>query len=392
MVSYISASYVYPITGDPIQNGVLAMDADGTIVDVLTAEQAGLAGIEQIKHHEGLLVPGLINTHCHLELSHMKGRIPRHTGLPEFVQRVIKQRSADEYEIDAAMLSADKEMFENGIVAVGDISNQLVSKMTKRGSLIHYHTFLEVMGFNPATAGQAMQRALELKAAFEPLNTSIVPHAPYSVSTELFEELRLHTSSETALLSIHNQETADENAFFENKSGAFLGLYEFLGLNIDFYQPSGKTSLQSYLPLLPVASKTLLVHNTFTALADVVFAKANHPNLYWCLCPNANLYIEDQLPDVNLLKAAGLRITLGTDSLASNDQLSIFAEMKTLQTHFQVSTDELLYWATCNGAEFLGLEAQLGAFEKGKRPGVNLMDFTEKEGAIVLGDWIKRLF
>ncbi|MBE9599614.1 amidohydrolase family protein [Pedobacter sp. MC2016-24] len=392
MVSYISASYIYPVAGTPIQNGVLAMDAEGTIVDVLTPEQANSAGIEQIKHHEGLLVPGLINTHCHLELSHMKGRIPKYTGLPEFVQTVIKQRSADEYEIDVAMLSADKEMFENGIVAVADISNQLVSKMTKRGSLIHYHTFLEVMGFNPTTAGEAMQRALELKEAFRPLATSIVPHAPYSVSKPLFEELRLHGGAEMELLSIHNQETADENAFFETKSGAFLGLYAFLGLDIGFFQPSGNTSLQTFLPWLPVERKTLLVHNTFTALTDVLFAKENHPNLYWCLCPNANLYIENKLPDVNLLKDAGLKITLGTDSLASNDQLSIFAEMKTLQAHFQIPTEELLRWATWNGAEFLGLEAQFGAFEKGKRPGVNLIDFTEKDGAIVLGDWIKRLF
>lgn len=392
MVSYISASYVYPIAGPPIQNGVLAMDAEGTVLDVLTAEAAVAAGLEQVKHHEGLLVPGLINTHCHLELSHMKGLIPKHTGLPEFVQTVIKQRSADEYEVDAAMLSADKEMFENGIVAVGDISNQLVSKMTKRGSLIHYHTFLEVMGFNPVTARQAMQRALELKAAFEPLSTSIVPHAPYSVSKELFDELAINAGAETGPLSIHNQETADENAFFESKTGAFLGLYEFLGLDIGFYQPSGKTSLQSFLPLLPKGHKTLLVHNTFTALADVLFAKAHHPNLYWCLCPNANLYIENKLPDVNLLKQADLKITLGTDSLASNDQLSIFAEMKTLQTHFRVSTHELLTWATRNGAEFLGLEARYGTFEKGKRPGINLLDFTQKDGAIVLGDWIKRLF
>jgi len=392
MVSYISASYVYTLVGPPIQNGVLAMDAEGTIVEVFTAEAAIAAGLEQVKHHEGLLVPGLINTHCHLELSHMKGRIPKHSGLPEFVQRVIKQRGADAYEVDAAMWAADKEMFENGIVAVADISNQLVSKMTKRGSLIHYHTFLEVMGFNPATARQAMQGALELKEAFEPLSTSIVPHAPYSVSKELFDELKMNAGSETGPLSIHNQETADENAFFESKTGAFLGLYEFLGLDIGFYQPSGKTSLQSFLPLLPKGHKTLLVHNTFTDLADILFAKAHHPNLYWCLCPNANLYIENRLPDVNLLKQAGLKITLGTDSLASNDQLSIFSEMKTLQTHFRLSTDELLTWATVNGAEFLGLEMRYGSFEKGKKPGVNLLDFTQKDGAIVLGDWIKRLF
>lgn len=392
MISHISATYVYPVTGPAIKNGVLAIDPKGRIEDVYTEQEAKDKQIRGIAHHEGLLVPGFVNTHCHLELSNLSGKIPKSTGLPEFVKSVIKSRTSDEYELNLAMLSADIEMHENGIVAVGDISNQLISKSLKLHSPIYYFTFLEIMGFNPALAEGAMQRAKHFKTELDPLPVSIVPHAPYSVSAELFGELYEYGEFQDGPLSIHNQESADENAFFEQKTGGFLELFKFLGQDVSFYQASGKTSLQTCLPLLSPKLKTLLVHNTYTSAADMAYAKSIHQNLYWCLCPHANLYIENRLPDVNLMRKENLRMTLGTDSLASNDGLNILAEMNLLQERFNVPTEELLTWATFNGAEFLGIESRFGSFEPGKQPGINLVDFTERNGDIVLGQTVKRLF
>lgn len=391
MISHISAAYIYPVIGAPIKDGVLAVDPKGIIKGVYTAQEAKEKLISDIKYHEGLLVPGFINTHCHLELSNLRGKIPQRTGLPEFVKSVIRLRTSDEYELNLAMLKADIEMYENGIVAVGDISNQLISKSLKANSPVYYFTFLEIMGFKPDVAAEAMERAKQFKTEFDPLPVSIVPHAPYSVSAELFHELAEYAGSQDGPLSIHNQETADENAFFEQKTGGFLSLFEFLGQDIKFYHPSGKTSLQTYLPLLSPALKTLLVHNTYTSAADIAYATGIHPNLYWCLCPRANLYIENMLPDVDLLRAAGLRITLGTDSLASNDGLSILSEINLLQKRFDVPVEELLTWATFNGAEFLGIEERFGSFEIGKQPGINLVDFTEKDGKVILGNAVKRI-
>lgn len=392
MISYISATYVHPVVGPPIRNGVLAVGPDRKIEAVFTAEEAEERKIKNIKYHDGLLVPGFVNTHCHLELSNLCYQIRRHTGLPEFAKSVIRSRTSDEYEIETAMLKADIEMFENGIAAVGDISNQLISRKFKNNTPIHYHTFLEIMGFNPDKAKEAIARALKFKEEFAPLPVSIVPHAPYSVSKELFAELRLHQEEMAGMVSIHNQESADENAFFEHKTGGFLGLFEFLGQDISFFEAPGTSSIKAFLPLISPGLRTLLVHNTYTTAEDVAFAVAIHPNLYWCLCPHANLYIENKLPDVNMLRAAGLRLTIGTDSLASNARLSILSEMNLLQEHFNVPTEELLKWATINGAEFLGLASEFGSFEPGKRPGVNLVDFTEKDGAVILGDKVKRLF
>ncbi|TKC04149.1 amidohydrolase family protein [Pedobacter frigoris] len=392
MISYLSASYVYPVTSGPIKNGVVGVEEDGKITAVFTAEDAAERQIQDVVTYDGILVPGFVNTHCHLELSHMKAKIAGKKGLVDFVKNVMKTRSADDYSIEVDMLKADVEMFEGGIVAVGDISNQAISASIKKGSPIYYHTFLEVMGFNPATAKLSMDRALEFEEKFEDLSLSIVPHAPYSVSSALFDALKANSVDKASLVSIHNQETADENAFFEDKTGSFLDLYEFLGLNIDFYKPSGKTSLQTYLPLLSPDNKTLLVHNTFTSMEDVKFAEAVHPNLYWCLCPRANMYIEDRLPDVNMLKDAGVRITLGTDSLASNRKLSILAEMEVLANNFDIPMWDLIKWATWNGADFLGVTERYGSLEPGKRPGINLLGYKEKNEEAVLNFKMKRLF
>ncbi|WEK19724.1 MAG: amidohydrolase family protein [Candidatus Pedobacter colombiensis] len=392
MISHISATYVYPVVGAPIKNGVLSIDSIGTIKGIYTPEEAEERQLNDIEYHDGLLVPGFVNTHCHIELSNLKGLIPKHTGLPDFVKSVIKLRTSDEYELNLAMLKADVEMYENGIVAVGDICNQLISKIMKVNTPVYYHTFLEIMGFNPDLAKEAMKRAKQFKDELSPLPVSIVPHAPYSVSPELFHELNAYAEYQDGPVTIHNQETADENAFFEQKTGGFLELFKFLGQDISFFKPSGKTSLQTYLPLLSPDLKTLLVHNTYTSAADVAYATGIHPNLYWCLCPHANLYIENMLPDVNMMRAAGLRITLGTDSLASNDGLSILAEMNLLQERFDVPTEELLKWGTLNGAEFLEIDRRFGSFELGKQPGINLIEFAERDGKVILGDVVKRLF
>lgn len=375
----LSASWVYPVNTPPLKNGVIAIEDDGAIIEVLSAGEAEIRKIKPDQYYEGALVPGFINTHCHLELSHLIGKIAEHTGLPGFVQQVMQQRSASADDIEAAMLAADKEMYANGIVAVGDISNQLISSFVKLKSKIYYHTFVEAMGFNPLRASEIIKNAENTKNAFAPLKATIVPHAPYSVSAELFKEIYSTSGAETDIISIHNQETPDENAFFESKTGHFLKLYEFLGLDISFFKAEGKSSLQTYLPLLSAAPKTLLVHNTFTSKADLEFAVTTHPNLYWCLCPNANLYIENRLPDIKLLRENGVTITLGTDSLASNHQLSILDEMKVLQEQAHVPFEELLLWATSNGASFLGVDKQFGSFESGKIPGINLIEHLQGE-------------
>jgi cytosine/adenosine deaminase-related metal-dependent hydrolase len=378
MDSYLSADWVYPVSSAPIKDGVISLDHNGMITGVFSAEEAkNLQG--RVQKYKGILVPGFINTHCHLELSHLKGKIAEHTGLPGFVQQVISQRAASEEEICGAMVKADAEMYNNGIVAIGDISNQLISRDIKLNSKIYYHTFVEAMGFNPARAKEIIINAQKVRDSFSPLKATVVPHAPYSVSEELFTEIANLSGTEEGIVSIHNQETPDENAFFVAKEGHFLKLYEFLGLDITFFKASGKSSLQTYLSRLSAKARKLLVHNTFTSKEDLIYANSVQQELYWCLCPNANLYIEGKLPEIGLFLQSEAVITLGTDSLASNHQLSILDEMKVLQEKEYVPLEKLLRWATLNGARFLGVDHQFGSFENGKQPGINLIEHMDED-------------
>ncbi|RYF97016.1 MAG: hypothetical protein EOO02_21330 [Chitinophagaceae bacterium] len=140
------------------------------------------------------------------------------------------------------------------------------------------------------------------------------------------------------------------------------------------FQASGKTSLQTFLPRFLPGQQLILVHNVYTSREDILFSKkVPYPACYWCLCPNANLYITGQLPDIDLLLQEQCNIVLGTDSLASNHQLSIIAEMKSIHEHYpSIPLTQLFTWATMNGAKALQMESSSGSFEKGKTPGVIL--------------------
>jgi cytosine/adenosine deaminase-related metal-dependent hydrolase len=373
MPRYLSADYIFPASSEPVKDGTVVLDESGEIIDLLNSNQSSeISGT--IERHQGIIVPGFVNSHCHLELSHLYGKIPKGTGLVSFISAVISQRAADESQVLSAMKTYDQLMFDNGIVAVGDISNNHFSKSVKQESQIYYHTFVELLGFDPARAETVFQKALDLKAEFAPLSASIAPHAPYSVSEKLFSLLNKYSEGHDNLFSMHNQESEPENELFLNKTGAFIDFYTRLNLDLSFFEASSQTSLESLLPLMPANQKVLLVHNTFTNSEDISAAKHSKQEIHWCFCPNANLYIEQRLPDINLFLNSGFNITIGTDSLASNDKLCILSELKTIKEHLsELPSSQLIRWATLNGAEFLGIESKFGSIEKGKAPGLNLI-------------------
>ena len=466
------------------REAVLITTEDGTVQDIIPVSGAG-EDIEQVK---GILSPGFINCHCHLELSHLKGVLPERTGLVDFLLAVMQQRNfsppADALRgpsvsttsvlgipgtpgfIQAAIAEAEAYMLAGGIVAVGDICNTTDTLVQKTAGRLYYHNFIETMGFIEQTAPDRFENSRKIFDAFVAataqkntgrtggntgpqrenkgqqkmyrgiVGNSLVPHAPYSVSSRLFELIA--GFPDNRLLTIHNQEAAAENEFYLSGKGDFLRLYRAMGLDTSFFKGTGKRSLESYLPLFyrkegqqPAATATavqehspdplrnrgrsmILVHNVATSEEDLQFAleglSANgrlstgrhgqslangqgstirqqstggpsstggqqSPDLFFCLCPNANLYISGELPDVELLIRKHCSIVIGTDSLASNHQLSILEELKTLQRQLpRLPTPTLLQWATANGAEALQMDNVLGSFTPGKQPGIVLIE------------------
>jgi cytosine/adenosine deaminase-related metal-dependent hydrolase len=376
----LQADYVFPIHQPPIENGVVVVSSEGYIVEVVSD---GVFPHDEVTRYQGVLCPGFVNAHCHIELSHLKGVIAEGTGLIGFLQPIGALRQADdEATIFQKIADAEKEMMENGIVAVGDISNTTHSFVQKNKGNMKYHTFLEIFGLNPVRAETSMELGKSLFESFPDVmgnRRSIAPHAPYSVSGRLLRQIEAFSSQQGGgVLSIHNQECWAEEELYRYGTGDFIDFYRQIGLgNItDFFTPPGTSSLQYILAHLSGLCKLLLIHNTFTTAEDIAFAQQTYPNeVYWCFCPNANLYIENRLPDFDAFIRHNCRIVIGTDSLTSNWQLCVLSELKTIAKQApHIPIADLLRWATLNGAQALGFEKELGSFETGKKPGVVLIE------------------
>jgi aminodeoxyfutalosine deaminase len=356
---------------------VLICRQDGTIETVINEYEAG----GDLEIFSGMLTPGFINCHCHLELSHLKGLIPEKQGLVNFVVSVVSQRNQpEEIRVEAAR-SAETSMLANGIVAVGDICNTRDTLTIKSEKRLVYYQFIEVFGWAPDQAIARFNTGKKLAALFhesglEENCISLNPHAPYSISNELWNLMQPVFHGKT--ITIHNQETQAENEFFISGSGELVDMYARMNIDNRHFKAPGTRSLPAYLHKLNYASNRLLVHNTFTIEADIEEAQQSGGNLFFCLCPNANLYIENRLPDIPVFLKHKSQLVLGTDSLASNQQLSILEEMKTIKTKFpHIPTTEILLWASSNGARALSFDSSLGDFSKGKKPGIVLIENTE---------------
>jgi cytosine/adenosine deaminase-related metal-dependent hydrolase len=367
----LTADYIF--NGEAFfQNALLVFSEDGTVEDFIPApDESQLQAAEKFN---GTLSPGFVNAHCHLELSHMLGKVNPGHGFAKFATELIPQRNYISPEkISEFCANADAKMYAEGIQAVGDISNVDFSFAAKQNSKIQYHTFIELLGLNPEVALKHFEEGKKLKV-LAPQKKSLSPHAPYSVSPELLRLIEREEEIAGSVVTIHNQESKAESEFTERGTGDVLQIFGMFGLDISWYKPSGKNSLHTTLPNLLGTFNLLLVHNTFSSAEDIQWAHTQHEHLYWCLCPNANLYIERTLPDVMMMRKNNCRLVVGTDSLASNHQLSILEELKVLHQNFsEISVTELLTWATKNGAEALKMDA-LGMFEKGKQPGVIVLD------------------
>ncbi|MEO6894024.1 MAG: amidohydrolase family protein, partial [Ginsengibacter sp.] len=259
----------YLFTGEQLLNdkNILIIDENGKIEEIVSALDEG-ADLEIFK---GIITPGFINAHCHLELSHLKEVIPEKTGLVDFVFEVVSKRYFAEEEIIEAIEKAEKEMNQNGIVAVGDICNYATTISQKIKRNLSYYNFIEISGWLPEIAEVRFEKRKMALDQFEKNNlvASIVPHAPYSVSEVLWEKIIPLFSGKT--ITIHNQETADEDLFFKNGSGDFLRMFEKMKIDNSFYTPKRVRSVESYFDKFSSAASVILVHNTFTQQQDLDF-------------------------------------------------------------------------------------------------------------------------
>ncbi|MBE3086189.1 MAG: amidohydrolase family protein, partial [Bacteroidetes bacterium] len=225
-----SAQYIITNSGPPLKRAIITTEDDGTI---LCIEDTGgnLEEKHSVEFHNGIIIPGFVNCHCHLELSHMKGSIAQGSCLGGFVEQVRNTRDNNSENIIASAYSADNEMYSEGIVLCADICNTSLSFNIKKESSIRYINLLEVFGIDAEKAGRRMDEIIKVAETAEKMNlpSSMVPHSAYSMSLSLLRLLR-GKSDNNKVTSIHFMETYGEKAFLENHSGPFMASYKLSGL------------------------------------------------------------------------------------------------------------------------------------------------------------------
>jgi len=380
----LTAQYIITNTCPPLKRGVLTTEDDGTIISIEDTT-GNLKEKHSTEFYNGIIIPGFVNSHCHLELSHMKGQTSEGDGLGGFIEQIRSSRDNTSESILSSVFAADNQMYKEGIVLCADICNTSGSFNIKKESRISYINLIEVFGLDPDKACKRIENILDVaeKSREMELPFSLNPHSVYSMSLTLFRILR-NESLNNKITSIHFMETAGEVPFLKNHTGPLMTTYEKSGL-IPLRLETVKNHSDAVLNEITKSGNLILVHNTFTDRQTIRKIKKRRANLYWCLCPNSNIYIENKIPPLKLLIEEGCEIIIGTDSLASNTNLSILEELKTLQYNFpEIPIEDLVRWATINGARALREDERFGRIEPGKKPGLLLIENVDLQNMKLL--------
>ena len=390
----IAAPYLYTLTSaEPVRNGFVELDDDGTVLRTGVCADPAAEPV----FCDGAVAPGFVNAHCHVELSYMKGLFRKGTGMAGFIDQINELRDTKSLEEKVRDLTvAMDSLWEQGVVAMADISNCDDSFAVKARHPMYTRTFLEVFGTEPEDCGAVMDGVRKLKQVADGfgIDAAPTPHACYTMSPELVTAVSVE-GLKSGFLSFHSEETEEEEEMLKYGSGKMWENRKKAGMSVP--SVTGKSSLLYFIDRLlaghpaPFDEHILLVHECCMDQEGIDAAKAvmNHP--FVAVCPLSNLFIHNTLPPIDLMRRNALKICVGTDSLSSNDDLNIVDELYCLQRNFpEVPLGELLTWASRNGAEFLA-RPEFGTLEPGRRPGLVFIDHLDADGRLTAASKSHRL-
>lgn len=349
-----AANYIFD-GFDFVRNGILTVTDEGSVISL--SEFNSNENYDNLEFINGILCPGFVNAHCHLELSFLKGKFPFKLGMEAFIEqmKIIDRTITDEKE-QYALLS-DKEMWDEGISACADIVNSALTINIKKKSKIYYHNFIELFSLDEALSESVFKSGLALYDKFKGYARSITYHAPYSVSLSLHQKISDFNHANGQIVSVHSFEAKNESQLFHKWQSRKW--------------EHDKNSTLTFLKKIPKNNKVLFVHNTYIDETTFEELKYFFNKRAWVICPSSNIFIENSLPPLNILLKDKENICIGTDSYASNSQLSILNEIKILSKNFpDIDLKGWLKMATSQGAKALNIQDKYGVFKKGAEPGV----------------------
>ena len=391
----IAASFVYTLDGEePIRNGFVEYSEDGTVTAVGACDDPA----SEERFFQGAVVPGFVNAHCHVELSHLHRKFRKGTGMAGFIDQINELRDWAGPEVKTRLVKEwmDK-MWADGVSAMADISNDDSSFPVKASHPMYTRTFLEVFGSEPHMCEGVMQDVTSLNESADAagIDAAPTPHSCYTMSPQLLSA-SAGAGLERGYLSYHSQESMEEEDLIRYGSGPMYENRKRSGMSTP--PVTGGSSLEYFIDRLadvrkgPYDEHILLVHNVCLSQSDIDAAKKVMNNVYWAVCPLSNIFIHNALPPIPLMKENGLDIMVGTDSLSSNDDLDMVRELYCLQENFPaVTMNELFVWASLNGARFLSKDDVLGTLTPGKKPGLVFIGNLDADGRLTAGSRSERI-
>ena len=392
MVRY-HAAWVLPLVEPPIRDGWIVTDR-GRIVaygayGAVTRRAAAHAESAEVDLGNVAVLPGLVNAHTHLELSYLRDEVPPASEFVAWIRNVMAARRQQPHASAPVILEAmDRAIAESvafGTAVVGDISNTLVSFQSLLRSPLAAVMFFEMLGFNIADAPAFVAHAcreLDALGGTNRVRTSLAAHAPYSVAPLVFRAIR-HAIDRDPFVpcSVHLSESAEEVEFIQTGGGPWRQLLEEIGVWNDAWRPPGVSPVQFLEESGFLNSRVLAVHGVQMTPEDLAKLAACGATLV--TCPRSNGHTGAGAPPIEDFYASGVRVAIGTDSLASAPDLSVFAELATLRALAPtVPASKLLASATIEGARGLGFDADYGTIEPGKSARVLAVTLPEQSGDV----------
>jgi cytosine/adenosine deaminase-related metal-dependent hydrolase len=367
------AAWVLPISQPPIQDGWVAID-DGRVVACGSAAARPATGAaREIDLGRAVILPGLVNAHTHLELSHLAGRVPPGETFVGWIRGLLAARFAaplpDTAEILAGVERGIEAALRCGTAAVGDISNTLVTAAPLARSRLDGVVFNEIIGFNPADAAALVEQARDAVRALNagaPGRASLAAHAPYSVAPAVLRAIAAAVADEGWPGSIHVSESAEEAEFIRAGTGPWRSLLEDLKSWNPSWTPSGVSPVAYLEEQQFLTPQTMAVHGVQMTDADLGQLASRGTTLV--TCPRSNGYTGAGTPPVARFYASGVRVAVGTDSLTSTPDLNVFTELAAMRRIAPgVAAAAFLDSATRQGARALALDREYGTIDPGKR-------------------------
>ena len=364
----IRAKYLIPTPGSCIENGAVAVTGAKIHRVGLWCEMSAIPGVEKvIDLGNAVIMPGLINTHTHLDLSNLHNRIKPTSNFTHWVFQVIgaRMRWKDEDYVSSIEKGA-KLSIESGVTTVADISNTGHAFSVLKKSPLRKVVYKEIIGIKPEQAADIMKKLKEELPQIKTdalLSVGLSPHAPYSVSRELYQAACGFAGESRLPVCTHLAETQDEIEFLTKGTGNFPAFLRQIRALPDGWKPPGTTPVRYLSEMGVINNRTLLIHCNYVSDEEIALIQSSGASV--AFCPGSHCFFGHTNHPVRRFLDAGINVGIGTDSLASNDRLSVLDELKILSANHTLPPQTLISMATVNGAKAIGLESRVGQLREG---------------------------